>query len=97
MSHKDAPPETPEQVACREFWQRVQPHVTRAWGRAADGNYLAESTRLLHQAWVEAGRGAAALLREEIRFQRAVVDACRADKAALLERAERAEAAHGQG
>jgi len=51
MSHKDAPPETESQVACREFWQREQPHVKRAWGRAKDGSYLAEESRLLHKAW----------------------------------------------
>ncbi|HZX80289.1 MAG TPA: hypothetical protein VFE72_04960 [Lysobacter sp.] len=51
MSHKDAPPETPSQIACREFWQAAQPHVIRAWGRAADGNYLSEQSRLLHKAW----------------------------------------------
>lgn len=51
MSHKDAPPETLTQVACREFWQKAQPHITRAWGQAKDGNYLAEETRLLHKSW----------------------------------------------
>ncbi len=54
MSHKDAPPETPTQTACREFWQAAQPHVKRAWGQAKDGSFLAEESRLLHRAW-EAG------------------------------------------
>lgn len=58
MTHKDAPPETASQVACREFWQKAQPHITRAWGRAKDGTYLAESSRLLHKAWEEAAKGA---------------------------------------
>lgn len=58
MSHKDAPPETPSQTACREFWQRSQPAVTRAWGRAKDGSFLAEESRLLHKAW-EAASGEA--------------------------------------
>lgn len=56
MSHKDAPPETPTQTACREFWTRVQPHVVRAWGRGANGAFLAEESRLLHEAW-EAASG----------------------------------------
>lgn len=51
MSHKDAPPETPSQTACREWWTKAQPHVTRAWGRAQDGSFLAEHSRLLHKAW----------------------------------------------
>jgi hypothetical protein len=54
MTHKDAPPETPTQIACREWWQKAQPHVTRAWGRAKDGSYLAEESKLLHAAWVAA-------------------------------------------
>lgn len=58
MTHKDAPPETASQVACREFWQKAQPHVTRAWGRAKDGSYLAENSRLLHKAWGQAAAGA---------------------------------------
>jgi hypothetical protein len=51
MSHKDAPPETPTQVACREWWQAKQPHVKRAWGRAKDGTFFAEESRLLHESW----------------------------------------------
>lgn len=51
MSHKDAPPETPSQIACRQWWTNAQPHVTRAWGRAKDGNFLAEESRLLHKSW----------------------------------------------
>lgn len=58
MSHKDAPPATASQVACREFWQREQPHIKRAWGRAKDGSYLAEEARLLHKSWEAAAAGA---------------------------------------
>lgn len=54
MSHKDAPPETPEQTACREWWEKAQPHVTRAWGRAKDGEFFAEESRLLHQFFMYA-------------------------------------------
>lgn len=54
MSHKDAPPETPSQIACREWWTNAQPHVTRAWGRAKNGAFLAEESRLLHAAWEHA-------------------------------------------
>lgn len=51
MTHKDAPPETPTQTACREWWTKRQPHVTRAWGRDKHGAFLAEEARLLHEAW----------------------------------------------
>lgn len=51
MSHKDAPPETQSQRECREWWTAREPHVTRAWGRAKDGSFLAESSRSLHAAW----------------------------------------------
>lgn len=54
MSHKDSPPETPSQTSCREWWQRAQPHVSRAWGQAKNGAFLAEETRLLHEAWCAA-------------------------------------------
>jgi len=54
MTHKDAPPETPAQTACREWWTKAQPHVTRAWGRSKTGAFLAEESFLLHMAWVEA-------------------------------------------
>jgi hypothetical protein len=54
MSHKDAPQETLSQVACREWWQRAQPHVSRAWGQAKSGAFLAEETRLLHESWCAA-------------------------------------------
>ncbi len=55
MTHKDAAPETASQTACREYWERAQPHVKRAWGRAKDGSFLAEDSKLLHMAW-EAAR-----------------------------------------
>lgn len=51
MSHKDAPPETETQRQCREFWTKAQPSVVRAWGRAQDGSFLAEESRLLQKAW----------------------------------------------
>ena len=51
MSHRDAPPETPSQIACREWWTNAQPHIKRAWGRAKDGSFLAEESKLLHAAW----------------------------------------------
>lgn len=54
MTHKDAPPETPSQIACREWWTKAQPHITRAWARDRHGNYFAEESRLLHKAWSEA-------------------------------------------
>lgn len=54
MSHKDAPPESFTQLACRAWWEAAQPHVTRAWGQGANGVYLAEESRLLHAAWVAA-------------------------------------------
>ncbi|WP_369913948.1 hypothetical protein AB8810_13040 [Xanthomonas sp. NCPPB 3005] len=54
MSHKDASPETESQTACREWWERMQPHVKRAWGRAKDGRFFAEESHLLHQAWLAA-------------------------------------------
>lgn len=49
MSHKDAPPETAEQAACREWWQRAQPHIKRAWGRGKNGDFLAEESLLLRR------------------------------------------------
>lgn len=51
MTHKEAPPETSTQTACREFWQKAQPHITRAWGRAKSGAFLAEESSLLHESW----------------------------------------------
>lgn len=52
MTHKDAPPETASQAACRTWWETNQPHVKRAWGRAKDGSFFAEESRLLHSAWI---------------------------------------------
>lgn len=54
MSHKDAPPETPEQTACREWWTLAQPHVKRAWGRDKSGEFFAEESRLLHKFFIHA-------------------------------------------
>jgi hypothetical protein len=54
VSHKDAPPETPTQTACREWWQAAQPHITRAWGRARDGRFFAIESYLLHESWLAA-------------------------------------------
>ena len=51
MTHKDAPPETPSQTACREWWTTREPHRVRAWGRDKHGNFLAEESKLLHEAW----------------------------------------------
>lgn len=52
MSHKDAPPETPDQITCREWWAQAQPHVKRAWGRDENGEFLAEESRLLHKFFI---------------------------------------------
>ncbi|HEY4530113.1 MAG TPA: hypothetical protein VIG97_07270 [Luteimonas sp.] len=76
MSHKDAPPETPSQVACREFWQAAQPHVIRAWGRAKDGNHLSEQSRLLHKAW-EAAQAQTAPVADTVRLPRTPTPAMR--------------------
>lgn len=65
MSHKDVPPETASQKACREWWEKAQPTVKRAWGRAQDGSYLAEETRLIHKAWEAASQQLEKALREE--------------------------------
>lgn len=56
MTHKEAPPETPSQTACREWWAKREPHRVRAWGRDKHGNFLAEESRLLHEAWVASAR-----------------------------------------
>jgi len=58
MSHKDAPPETESQKACREWWEKARPTVKRAWGRAQDGSFLAEETRLIHKSWEAASQQA---------------------------------------
>ena len=50
------PEETKTQRECREFWTGLQSHVKYAWGRGADGQFLAEDTRLKHRAWEEAQR-----------------------------------------
>jgi len=57
MSHKDAPPETPEQVRMREFYRARG--VVAGWGRAKDGSYLAPFARNAWAAWQEAQRSAA--------------------------------------
>lgn len=49
MIHEGAPPETPDQITCREWWAKAQPHVKRAWGRDENGGFLAEDTRLLYK------------------------------------------------
>ena len=51
MTHKDAPPETATQRACREWWTAREPHVKRAWSRTRVGSYHAESSQALHAAW----------------------------------------------
>ena len=50
------PEETKTQRECREFWTGLQSHVKYAWGRGADGQFLAEDARLKHRAWEEAQR-----------------------------------------
>ena len=55
------PEETKTQRQCREFCTGLQSHVKYAWGRGADGQFLAEDSRLTHRAWEEAQR----LAREE--------------------------------
>lgn len=75
MSHKDAPPETESQKACREWWEKARPTVKRAWGRAQDGSFLAEETRLIHQSWEAASQQANA----EVERLRAEVERLRAD------------------
>lgn len=54
MTHKDAPPETPSQISCREWWTNHEPHVARAWGRNKHGVFLAVESKALHEAWVAA-------------------------------------------
>ena len=54
MTHKDAPPESPSQIACRIWWQNNQPQVTRSWARDRYGEFMADECRLLHLAWVYA-------------------------------------------
>lgn len=77
MTHKDAPPETPDQTACRLWWTNAQPHVTRAWGRAKDGSFFAEESKLLHQAWLAARPShAAALVLYEQAFDQLITHAC---------------------
>jgi len=49
--------------------------VKRAWGRAQDGSFLAEETRLIHKAWEAASQQANA----EIEKLRAEVEKLRAD------------------
>ncbi len=53
MSHKDAPPLTPEQARMEAFYNaRLNPRgVTVGWGRDKDGNYLAEYARDAWAAW----------------------------------------------
>ena len=49
------PDETETQRQCREWWQAREPHVVRAWGRdALTGDFLAQSSKALHAAWVAA-------------------------------------------
>jgi hypothetical protein len=54
MSHKDAPPETPEQVRCREFY--ASRGVEVGWGRDKDGRYFAPFASNAWAAWQEAQR-----------------------------------------
>lgn len=54
MSHKDAPPETPTQTACREWWSAREPHVTRNWSRTKWGTLHSEASQALHEAWLAA-------------------------------------------
>lgn len=54
MSHKDAPPETAEQAACRAWWQARLGSTSVGWGRAKGGNFLAAFAADAQAAWDEA-------------------------------------------
>ena len=54
MSHKDAPPETPEQIRMREFYQSRG--VQCGWGFTKDGRYHAPFANDAWAAWQEARR-----------------------------------------
>ena len=58
MSHKDAPPLTPEQERMEAFYRsRLAPRgTTVGWGRGKDGSYLTEFARDAWAAWQEAQR-----------------------------------------
>lgn len=55
MSHKDAPPETPEQRRMREFYTARGVNV--GWGRGRSGAYLAPFAANAWAAWQEAQQG----------------------------------------
>ena len=56
MSHKDAPPETADQIAMREFYTAMlnKRGVVVGWGRDAAGNYLSIYARDAMAAWLAA-------------------------------------------
>lgn len=51
MSHRDAPPLTPEQERMERWYHRNTAANSISFGRTADGTYLAEWTRLAWKAW----------------------------------------------
>lgn len=53
MSHRDAPPLSPEQVRMESFYRArfAAQGVTVGWGRAKDGSYLASYARDAWAAW----------------------------------------------
>lgn len=57
-----APPETPTQIACRQWWQQRLGTTSVGWGRDKRGGYLTEFARNAQAAW-EAARGDLAQIR----------------------------------
>jgi hypothetical protein len=61
VSHKDAPPETDVQRACREWWTARLGQGAVGWGRDKAGRFLAEFARNAEAAWRAAQEQALAL------------------------------------
>lgn len=67
MTHKEAPPPTPEQERFEKFWLELKGPGYTGFGRGKDGGYLSEFSRDAYRAWTAAQEQAApsALTKEE--------------------------------
>jgi len=67
VSHPDAPPKTPAQLACQKFWteQLAKDGQSVSWARTASGRYQAPFANQCQAAWDAAQR---AVLEEALRI-----------------------------
>jgi hypothetical protein len=54
MTHKEAPPITPEQERFEKFWTELKGPGYTGFGRAKNGEYLCEFSRDAFRAWIAA-------------------------------------------